>query len=275
MPENSGMILDETISVLKSRYPNYIKNLEITDVRIGLFMTAVRLSDGNVGVSGTLTPQNAEIHCKKENRDFGDFTPNKLTGKKAIELLETTKKGSLTDTLKVAVINAVSSGILENSEYTILRNTDPVDLIDLDTPQTITIVGAFQSYIQRIAQTNCRLFVLELNEDALSVKDRKFYVPAQNFQNVLPVSDTVIITGLTLVNSTFERLLEAVKPGTQLVVTGPSSSFIPDVLFANGVKIIGAVKTTNPELMLKVVCEGGTGYHLFKYCAEKICILNE
>ena len=275
LPENSGMILDETISVLKNQYSQQIENLAITDVRIGLFMTGVILSDGSAGVSSTLAPQNTEIHCKKENRDFGDFTPNKITGKKAIELLETTKKGSLIDTLKVAVLNAVSSGILENSEYTILRNTDPIDLIDLNTTQTITIVGAFQSYIRRIAQTNCRLNVLELNEEALSENDRKFYVPAKEFPNVLPVSDTVIITGLTLVNSTFERLLEAIKPGTQIIVTGPSSSFIPDVLFAKGVKIIGAVKTTNPELMMKVVSEGGTGYHLFKYCAEKICILNE
>jgi uncharacterized protein len=269
------MILDETISVLKSQYSQYIENLAITDVRIGLFMTAVRLSDGSAGVSGTLTPQNSEIHCRKEDRDFGDFTPNKITGKKVIELLETTKKGSLIDTLKVAVLNAVSSGILANSDYTILKNTDPIDLIDLKTPQTITIVGAFQSYIRRISQTNNRLYVLELNENALAEKDRSFYVPAKEFPNVLPVSDTIIITGLTLVNSTFERLLEAIKPGTQIIVTGPSSSFIPDVLFAKGVKIIGAVKTTNPELMLKVVSEGGTGYHLFKYCAEKICILNE
>ena len=275
MPENSGMILDETITVLKKQYSQYIENLAIADVRVGLFMTAVRLSDGSAGVSGTLTPQNDEIHCKKENRDFGDFTPNKITGEKAIELLETTKKGSLIDTLKVAVLNAVSSGILENSDYTILRNTDPIDLIDLKTPQTITIVGAFQSYIRRISQTNNRLYVLELNEEALSEKDRKFYVPANEFPNILPVSDIVIITGLTLVNSTFERLLEAIKPGTQIIVTGPSSSFIPDILFAKGVKIIGAVKTINTDLMMKVVSEGGTGYHLFKYCAEKICILNE
>jgi uncharacterized protein (DUF4213/DUF364 family) len=269
------MILTETINLLKDRFYGYIENLTITDVRVGVFMTAVRLSDGNVGVSGTLAPQNEEIHCRKEDRDFGDFIPNNMTEKNVLELLETSKKGSLIGSLKVATLNAISSGILENSDYTVLKKTDPIDLIDLNEPQTITIVGAFQSYIRRISPTKNRLFVLEMNKESLSKKHRKHYVPAHEFLNVLPVSDTVIITGQTLVNQTFENLLKAVKPGTRIIVTGPSSSFIPDVLFSKGVDIIGAVKATDPELMMKVVSEGGTGYHLFNYCAEKICIVNE
>jgi uncharacterized protein (DUF4213/DUF364 family) len=269
------MILTETINLLKERYHRYIETLTITDVRVGVFMTAVRLSDGNAGVAGTVIPQNSEIHLKKEDRDFGDFTPNNISEKKVLELFETSKKGSLIDSLKVATLNAISSGILENSDYTVLKNTDPIDLIDLNKPQTITIVGAFQSYIRRITQTKNRLFVLEMNEESLSQKHRKYYVPANEFSNILPISDTVIITGQTLVNQTIENLLKAIKPGTRLIVTGPTSSFIPDVLFSKGVNIIGAVKATNPELMLKVVSEGGTGYHLFQYCAEKICIVNE
>jgi uncharacterized protein (DUF4213/DUF364 family) len=92
---------------------------------------------------------------------------------------------------------------------------------------------------------------------------------------VLPVSDIVIITGLTLVNNTLDGLLETVKPEAQIIVTGPSSSFIPDILFQHHVKIVGSVSISNPEKMFQVVSEGGAGYHLFEYCAEKITILNE
>jgi len=28
-----------------------------------------------------------------------------------------------------------------------------------------------------------------------------------------------------------------------------------------------------PEILFSLVREGGTGYHLFEYCAQKICIL--
>ena len=108
---------------------------------------------------------------------------------------------------------------------------------------------------------------------AFNEEDKKYFVPASDYSKILPISDIVIITGLTLVNDTLDDLLKAIKPEAQTIVTGPSSSLIPDVLFANNVKIIGAVKITNPELMLKVVSEAGAGYHLFEYCAQKICIL--
>jgi len=267
------MILQETINLLKTKYNGFIATLYISEVRIGLFMTAVKLSDNSYGISSTLP--NIQMNCHKKDRDFGDFTPNKITGLKVIDLLETTKKNGLIETLKVAVLNAISSGFLETGNYKILRNTDPIDLLEINSGKTITIVGAFQSYIQKISKTNSSLFVLELNEEAFKDEDKKYYVPATDYHKVLPISDIVLITGLTLVNNTLDDLLKSIKPETQIIVTGPSSSFIPDVLFEKNVKIIGAVKITNPELMLKVVSEAGAGYHTFEYCAEKICIVNE
>lgn len=265
------MILQDTIDLLRTKYNDYIETLYISEVRMGVFMTAVRLSDNSYGISSTLP--NIQMNCYKKSRDFGDFTPNKISGLKVIDLLESTKKNGIIETLKVAALNAISSKYLDNPDYKILRNTDPIDLIDLNSNKTITIVGAFQSYIQKISKTNSRLFVLELNEDAFNEEDKKYFVPANDYPEILPVSDIVIITGLTLVNGTLDGLLKTINPETQIIVTGPSSSFIPEVLFANNVKILGAVKITNPELMLKVVSEAGAGYHMFEYCAEKICIV--
>jgi hypothetical protein len=39
--------------------------------------------------------------------------------------------------------------------------------------------------------------------------------------------------------------------------------------------MIGASRITRPEILFEIVGEGGTGYHLFEYCAQKICILKE
>ncbi len=269
------MILQETINLLTTKYKDTIEDLYISEVRVGVFMTAVKLSDGTVGISSTSIPQDSEIHCKKSNRDFGDFSPLNITGKKVMEIIEFPNKNGIVQTLKVAVINAISSKLLESGKYKVLQNTDPIDLVDLNSKKTITIVGAFQSYIDKIKITENKLFVLEFDENALIGNDKRFFVPAKDFAKVLPISDIVIITGLTIVNETLDELLKAIKPETQVIITGPSSSFVPDVLFANKVNIIGAVKTTNPELMLKLVSEGGAGYHTFKYCAEKICIINE
>jgi uncharacterized protein len=267
------MILVETFMLLKTRYKNLIENLTITDVRMGAHLTAVKLSDNSFGVASTLTENN--FHCVKKNRDFDEFTPTKIKGQKVTELFETSKKSNIIDTLRIAVLNAISSEIITNSKYKILENADPIDLIDFSLNRTITVIGAFHSYIQKIAETTNKLYVLELNENSLKGDQKQFYVPANEYNRVIPVSDVVIITGLTLVNGTIDGLLQAISPHTQVIVTGPSSSIIPDVLFQNKVSIIGATRITNPDLLFSVVCEGGTGFHLFKYCAQKICILNE
>jgi hypothetical protein len=49
----------------------------------------------------------------------------------------------------------------------------------------------------------------------------------------------------------------------------------PDILFKNNVDIIGATRITEPGLVFDIVSEGGTGYHLFKYCAQKIYIFKD
>jgi uncharacterized protein (DUF4213/DUF364 family) len=265
------MIIEQTYDLLKNKYKDWFEKLTVSDIRIGLYLTAVRLSDNSIGTSATLK-EDYQV-CAKSDRDFGDFTPLKIRGQKVMDILETGKKSSRILSLKTAVLNAVSSNIISSGDYKIIENCDPVQLIDLNSRKTITIVGAFQSYIRKIAGTNNKLSVLELNENALAPEHKKFYVAAADYHKILPESDIVIITGQTLVNRTIDDLLSAISHGTQVIVTGPSGNIIPDILFRNKVSIIGAIRITDPELLFDIVSEGGAGYHLFEYCAKKICIL--
>lgn len=267
------MIIGETYKFLLTHHKELIERLFIDEARFGVHMSAVRLSDKSYGVAGTFLDNHC--FCKKHDRDFGDFTPNQIKGRKITELFETTKESCVIETLKIAALNAISSTLLSNGRYQIIEDADPIDLLDLTPEKTVTIVGAFQSYIQKISKSGDRLFVLEFNENTLHEEHKRFFVPASDFKKVIPGSDIVIITGLTLVNNTIDGLLEAITPGTKTIVTGPSSSIIPDILFKNKVNIIGATRFFNPELIFPIVSEFGTGFHLFKYCAQKICILNE
>lgn len=267
------MVLQKTLELLKFKYSAHMENLFISDVMMGMHLTAVKLSDGSHGVASTL--QDRVYHSAGKKRDFGPFTPMQITGQRVIDLFETSQKSKITDTLKVAVLNAVSTKIIAKGKYKVIENADPIDLLDLSQPKTITIVGAFHSYIEKLSGSDNRLFVLEMNEHALGEEHKKFYVPATEYNNVIPVSDVLIITGLTLVNNTIDDLLLSVPENCRVAVTGPSGSIIPDVLFQHGVHIIGATRIIKPRELFDVVAQGGSGYHLFKYCAEKICILNE
>jgi len=265
------MIIEQTYNLLKSRYRNKFETLSISDVRIGIYLTAVRLSDGSTGASATLTDD--KPFCAKIKRDFGDFTPLKIRGQSVMALLESRKESNTILSLKMAVLNAISSEYILSGNYKIIADKDPFELLDINSRKTITVVGAFHSYIRKISETSNKLFVLEMNEHALPQEYKQFFVPASDFKKILPVSDVVIITGQTLVNRTIDELLETITAGTQVIVTGPSSGILPDILFANKVTIIGAVKITNPDILFEIVSEGGTGFHLFEYCAQKICIL--
>jgi uncharacterized protein len=265
------MIIDQTYRLLKTNNKIDIKNLVIADVRIGLYLTAVRLSDNSFGVASTLT--DSHPICTKEKREFGDFTPSKIKGQKVSDLFETPKESNIILTLKIAVLNAISSKLILSGNYKVLTNCDPIDLIDLSAQKTITIVGAFHSYIEKISETNNRLYVLELDESTLNQDQMQFYIPANEYPKILPVSDIVIITGLTLINNTIDDLLSAIPQKAKVIVTGPSSSIIPDALFANNVEIIGATQITKPDILFDIVSEAAAVFHLFKYCAQKICIL--
>ena len=266
-----SLIFEQTYNLLKERYKTRLEELFISEVRVGLYLTAVSLSDNSTGTSATLAGDNPV--CAKNERDFGDFTPLRIKGHTVLDILELHKESGIISSLKTAVLNAVSSGIIASGNYKIIENCDPIRLLDLSSGKTITIVGAFQSYIRKISESGNRLNVLELSENALTSDQRKFFVPACEYDKVIPSSDIVIITGQTLVNRTIDELLAAVSPGTEVIVTGPSSGLLPDILFENKVTIIGTSRIIRPEILFDVVSEGGTGYHLFEYCAKKICIL--
>ncbi|HBC79043.1 MAG TPA: hypothetical protein DEO60_09485 [Bacteroidales bacterium] len=267
------MIVEQTYNLLKRKYGYGFETLLISDVTIGLHLTAVRLSDKSIGTSTTLA--DTLPFCAKVNRDFGDFTPLRFKGQKAKDLLETGKISATISSVKMAVLNAISSTIISSGSYSIIENCDPIQLLDLGSGKTITIVGAFQSYIRKVSSTGNKLYVLEMNENSMAPEHRQFFIPADDYKKILRVSDIVIITGQTLVNKTIDDLLSAIFPKAKVVITGPSSGIIPDILFENRVSIVGTMRITNPDIVFDIVSEGGTGFHLFEYCAEKICILND
>ncbi|HNX44228.1 MAG TPA: DUF364 domain-containing protein [Bacteroidales bacterium] len=267
------MILQETYHLLETRYRKYLDNVSIEKVQAGIFLTAVQLSTGYCGVAST--DLDSTVNCSsRQNRDFGDFTPGNIKGQNVTRLFQFPGDSRILDSVKLAALNAVSAGIILQSDYQIIEDRDPFDLLNLDGQKRICIVGAFQDYIKKLAGSGHQLHVLELNKDALTEEQQQYYVPAADAPAVIPVADIIILTGSTLVNNTLDNLLTLIPAGKQAVVVGPSSSLIPDILFKYNVSIIGATKITDPDRMFAIVAEGGLGYHLFHYCAKKICLIN-
>jgi uncharacterized protein len=267
------MIIERTYSLLRERCHELFDNLTVDDLRIGLCLTAVRLSDGSCGTAASV--QYNESFSRRGNRDFGELTPLKIRGRKVTHILQADRTTYTARSLGIAIISAISSGLIKAPDYSIVEDTDPISLAGLTPGKTVTMVGAFHSYIRTVLESGCKLNLLEINKEEIPEEYREFYVPAAMYGSVIPSADIMIITGQTLVNGTLEDLLGVSRPETRVIVTGPSCNIIPDELFRRGVNITGNLRITDPDLLFEIAGQGGSGYHLFKYCAKKICILNE
>ncbi len=73
---------------------------------------------------------------------------------------------------------------------------------------------------------------------------------------MLPRSQVVAITGMTLSNHTFESLLEMCSPHAQVVVLGPTTPLSP-LLFEAGVHVISGSIVTEIDPVLQTVSQGG------------------
>ena len=264
------MITESTIKYLAKKFD--FKTIRISKISVGIYLTAVKLSDGSCGVSSTVSEN--EFNCKKEQRDFGIFTPCQIKNQTIEALFNLEKKSALIQTIKAATLNALSSTLINSNNYLILENSDPINLLEFTESSKVVIVGGFNSYISKIIKTTKNIHILEYDKLKIYPDYRQFFVDASEFKKTLKNADFVIITGMSLINETIDQLLENIPTHSIVTVTGPSISLVPDILFENKVDIIGSTLITTNEKLFELVEEGGTGFHLFKYCANKISIIN-
>ena len=94
------MIIRETIDLLCERFGNKLNSMRVSDVRIGMFLTAVELSDGSAGVAATHCADHP--FCRKTERDFGPLTPSKIKGISVTDILYSEKNSGLISSLRMA-----------------------------------------------------------------------------------------------------------------------------------------------------------------------------
>jgi len=270
----TNMIIDDTYSIIKSKYGRRFNKVTIEQLVVGIYFTAVKLSNGYSGLACT-NLDSLEGCAHNRTKGFGEFTPGNFKGRNIADLFRHFNQSCLIKTVQLAVMNAISAEWMAESNYKIIENQDPIELVDLQGKKRVCVVGAFLSYIKKLAETNCILQIVELNETVVPEEYKQYLVPSPLSGKAIANSEIVIITGASLANNTLDKMLELISSGTQVIVVGPTCSLLPDVLFARGVDILGATRVTDSDKMLELVAESASGFQLFKSCATKICIVNE
>jgi uncharacterized protein (DUF4213/DUF364 family) len=266
--------IDGAIRYLIQNYHSILAPLSLEKVVVGQHLTAVKLNDASCGVAGTLNTSPSGP-CAVSERYFGPFSPGNYAGHQLVELFKSPLKTGSIQSVKMAALNAVSASLLNQSHYTVLADYDPIQSVVSELPLKICMVGAFQSYIKRLETAPHYLNVVELDPTALFPNQKHLFVPYSEAEDVIQMADVVIITGLTLVNGTFAELMKHIHVGQQVILVGPSAGYPPQLLFDAGVTLIGSMRILNPKLVIEIVEQGGSGYHLYRSAAQKICIKND
>ena len=269
-------VITETIEFLKEKSPTPLQEIWVDDLMIGIFFTGVTLSTGHAGVAFTPIGEIPEAVCCPTTAARMPQAGN-LEGSPVSEILKyALDHNVLKSAIGVATLNALSQLIIESEEkgeYQVIEDKDGFDLLEIQPHETLSLIGAFGPYIRRLKVMGNPFFVIEKNPQTLRPDEMKYYRSDAEMATTLGKSDVVIITGTAIVNHTIDPILSSITHGKRTAIVGPTASMIPDAFFKRGVTVMAGVRILNPDLMIKILKQGGSAYHLLKGCAGKIAFI--
>lgn len=219
----------------------HAEHLVVSDVRIGLGYTAIKLENGFGGVAWT--PNSSSAGCTHFQ---GAGT---LVGRQAKELLAmlVDEDSFLARALGLATVNALLASL---PAFPSLKE-EVISSLDVNQNDRVAMVGYFGPVIAQLRKTGCHLDILELN-DKHSVT-----LPPEKAAGALKACTVAIITGTTLINGTFDELNAGLGEPRAAVLLGPSSPLCGCAFKDTKITHIAGSRVRDTDAVLRVVSEGG------------------
>lgn len=214
-----------------------------TDVRVGAHWTLVAAETAKgtrAGLASTQLARDGE-HGHATVREAGQ-----LVGKPARELAQWLGAESPTErSIGFAALNA----LIEVDEARCRAMNAEQLIIARGAGKHVVIVGHFP-FTERVRAAVARLSVLEMNPQPGDL-------PASVAPEVIPEADVVAITGMSLVNGTFESLAALRRPDAFVLLLGATTPLSP-VLFEYGVDAISGTVVDDIGLAAAAVSQGAS-----------------
>lgn len=215
----------------------------VADVRVGTHWTVVVIETPlgpRAGLAATQIVHDL-AHGRPAVREAG-----RLIGKDARAVAELALSDSLTErSLGFATMNA----LLDVDETRCVDLNAEEEILARGRGRRVAVVGHFP-FVSRVRQVASTCWVLELSPGPDDL-------PAHMAPEIIPQADVVAITGMTLVNGTFEGLVELCRPDAYVLVLGPSTPLSP-LLFDYGVDAISGTVVTDIPAVVTAVSQGAT-----------------
>lgn len=227
-------IIDPLLDTLEADAP-------VRQVLMGVFWTAVVL-DTDLPRCGLASTLRGEVH------HAGPPVPQagRLLEYSGRELAQWLRSSStLEASIGMAALNALTD--VDEPACTVVNASEVI--LERGGGRRVAIVGHFP-FVQRVRQAAETCWVLELHL-------RPGDLPAERADEVLPQADVVAITSTSLINHTFDGLIELCRPDSFVLMLGPSTPLSP-VLFAAGVDALSGTVVVDSERVVRTIAHGAT-----------------
>lgn len=255
---SSGTVMDKTI---QQKIIDYMKpvseGLVVTDVRIGLGYTSVRLDNGNIGIAWTAQAHSGS--CTHESK------AGTLAGRPARKLLE--MLGNLINPLSRSIGLATANALAAGLPHPQTTKIDVLELVNIQASDHVAMVGFFGPLLPTLRQTGCRLEIQELETDMPGT------ISPEEGRASLAACSVAIITATSIVTGTIDELLSGLGNPRAVIILGPSAFMRPEVFAGTPVTHIAGVSIRNADAVQQIVSEGGGTMILKHYMDfETICL---
>lgn len=277
MPNNSieHTLLADLHLAIKTQLGDEYEHLYLEKVVVGIFFIGVKLSNSVGGMCATPIKSIPFAVCCPSSA-MALPTSGRLKGKKVSQVLnDLYRQQDVRRALAIAVLNALAETVWLRDglpKGVVVSNGDTFDDINIKSSDKVALIGAFAPYIRELHKRQQDFKVLELDPSTLKANEMQYYAPADTAPEVLPWADVVVSTGTTMINGSIESLLTLLKPSAQVALVGPTVTLFGAPFFKRGVTHVGGTRVLNPDALLDVLAEGGSGYHFFEKTVERVSL---
>jgi uncharacterized protein (DUF4213/DUF364 family) len=213
----------------------------VRQVCVGPFWTAVVLDTDPVrcGLASTL---------RSATHDEGPPVPHagRIQEHSGRELARWLSSSSV---LEAGIGMAAFNALLEVDETACVEVNAAELIVERGAGKRVAIVGHFP-FIERVRQQAAECWVLELHP-------RPGDMPAEHASQILPQADVVALTGTSLINCTFDGLIQLCRPDAFVILLGASTPLSP-VLFEYKVDAVCGTRVVDVPAVLQAVSQGAT-----------------
>ncbi len=217
----------------------------INSLKVDYAVTGGVIGSHLIGVASQRLGLAAHLHGQERKESvFSWKEVGTLAGRSACDLAKWLQEdGWLRAGIGMAALNS-----LIEVDYSGLHEVNAKQIIaDRAAGKNLMVVGHFP-FVEKMRSVVRNLWVMEMQPRLGDLSEEEGY-------RILAEADIVAITGSSLINHTFERIMLNCKPGSFKIMLGPSTPLSP-ILFDYGMDVIGGALVEDAPTVLAMVKEG-------------------